>query len=246
MLRLILAGAAVVVQSFQPSVQRLPAVRLAATEASLTRLAATEASYAEAIESDRVVLRRAAETKNEESDTVVDALLGLEQSCKERSRAEGETAGSAMADKLTGTWRLVFTTGTISRQERTGARVNYFPVKAVQSFDLPQAKITNGIIFGDFYAARFFGPMEFNEKTRKLTFDFTRIELFNGALGFDLGKGGAAEIGAATGLGSENNVKLAEQGKKPFFNWIDCDDVIATARGGGGGLALWTRIEEPS
>ena len=55
----------------------------------------------------------------------------------------------------------------------------------------------------------------------------------------------AAEIGAATGLGSENNVKLAEQGKKPFFNWIDCDDVIATARGGGGGLALWTRTDQP-
>ena len=94
-------------------------------------------------------------------------------------------------------------------------------------------------------AVRFFGPMEFNEESRKLTFDFTRIELFGGALGFDLGKGGAAEIGAATGLGSENNVKLAEQGKKPFFNWIDCDDVIATARGGGGGLALWTRTDQP-
>ena len=52
-------------------------------------------------------------------------------------------------------------------------------------------------------------------------------------------------VGAATGLGSENNVKLAEQGKKPFFNWIDCDDVIATARGGGGGLALWTRTDQP-
>ena len=50
---------------------------------------------------------------------------------------------------------------------------------------------------------------------------------------------------ARDGLGSENNVKLAEQGKKPFFNWIDCDDVIATARGGGGGLALWTRTEQP-
>jgi len=203
------------------------------------------ADYADAIEQDRVTLRRAAETKNEESDAVVDALLGLEQSCKERSRAEGASAGAAIADKLTGAWRLVFTTGTVSRQKRTGARVNYFPVKAVQTFDLPAAKITNGIFFGDWAAVRFFGPMEFNEESRKLTFDFTRIELFGGALGFDLGKGGAAEIGAATGLGSENNVKLAEQGKKPFFNWIDCDDVIATARGGGGGLALWTRTEQP-
>jgi hypothetical protein len=116
------------------------------------------ADYAEAIEQDRVVLRRAAETKNEESDAVVDALLGLEQSCKERSRAEGASAGAAIADKLTGAWRLVFTTGTVSRQKRTGARVNYFPVKAVQTFDLPASKITNGIFFGDWAAVRFFGP----------------------------------------------------------------------------------------
>ena len=110
---------------------------------------AADASYAEAIEQDRVTLRRAAATKNEESDAVVDALLGLEQSCKERSRAEGASAGAAIADKLTGAWRLVFTTGTISRQKRTGARVNYFPVKGVQTFDLPASKITNGIFFGD-------------------------------------------------------------------------------------------------
>ena len=50
------------------------------------------ADYADAIEQDRVTLRRAAATKNEESDAVVDALLGLEQSCKERSRAEGASA----------------------------------------------------------------------------------------------------------------------------------------------------------
>ena len=30
-------------------------------------------------------------------------------------------------------------------------------------------------------------------------------------------------------------------GKKPFFNWISADSEIATARGGGGGLALWQR-----
>ena len=30
-------------------------------------------------------------------------------------------------------------------------------------------------------------------------------------------------------------------GKKPFFNWISADENVATARGGGGGLALWKR-----
>ena len=45
----------------------------------------------------------------------------------------------------------------------------------------------------------------------------------------------------STGLGSENNVELVEKGAKPFFNWISADKDIATARGGGGGLALWKR-----
>ena len=29
--------------------------------------------------------------------------------------------------------------------------------------------------------------------------------------------------------------------RQPFFNWISADEQIATARGGGGGLALWKR-----
>ncbi len=53
----------------------------------------------------------------------------------------------------------------------------------------------------------------------------------------------AAKIGASTGLGSDSNVKNAQKDKKAFFNWISADKNIATARGGGGGLALWKRIE---
>ena len=61
------------------SVLLLPAVagfQLAPTRVTraVHPLNAAGASYAEAIESDRIVLRRAAETKNEESDAVVDAL----------------------------------------------------------------------------------------------------------------------------------------------------------------------------
>lgn len=44
-------------------------------------------------------------------------------------------------------------------------------------------------------------------------------------------------------MGSKNNVKNAEKGKAAFFNWISADGNIATARGGGGGLALWKRVQ---
>ncbi len=51
------------------------------------------------------------------------------------------------------------------------------------------------------------------------------------------------KIGAGSFLGIESNVKNSQEGRKAFFNWISADDNIATARGGGGGLALWKRDE---
>jgi hypothetical protein len=43
--------------------------------------------------------------------------------------------------------------------------------------------------------------------------------------------------------GSANNEKLVDSGRRAFFDWISADDDIATARGGGGGLALWKRVD---
>jgi hypothetical protein len=50
------------------------------------------------------------------------------------------------------------------------------------------------------------------------------------------------KMGAASGLGNDGNIKRTESGGRAFFNWISADETIATARGGGGGLALWKRI----
>jgi hypothetical protein len=87
---------------------------------------------------------------------------------------------------------------------------------------------------------------------RKLVFDFDTIFVFG--VKFDLKGGQAAKIGASTGLESENNILTAAEEeealnpdkvqRKPFFNWISAGEDIATARGGGGGLALWMREVE--
>ena len=63
-----------------------------------------------------------------------------------------------------------------------------------------------------------------------------------GLVNIKLGRKDVAKIGATTGLGSANNEKLADSGRRAFFDWISADDDIATARGGGGGLALWKRV----
>lgn len=197
------------------------------------------------------ILNTAASTKSEDPESVVTALEDLEQLMRKKCKAENQgnnpTTAQSVLDNLNGSWRLIFTTGTKTTQDRIKKTVNYFPIKAVQSFDTSTDPfgIENGIYFGDFAVLKFSGFFEFNLVKRKLEFDFTQIALFNGLFDITIKSGDAAKIGASTGLGSENNVKnINEKGKKAFFNWISADATIATARGGGGGLALWKRVVE--
>lgn len=187
------------------------------------------------------LLKNAAETRNENSDEVVDALSSLEKLMREKNKLDNGQTGDETIKNLNGSWRLIFTTGTVDSQKKLGGRINYFPLKAVQSFNVDTGAISNGIYVGDFSIINFFGAFTWNNKSRKLEFDFDQISLFG--LKFNLPSGGAAKIGQSTGLGSENNQQLIATGKRPFFNWISADLNIATARGGGGGLALWQRVD---
>jgi hypothetical protein len=51
-----------------------------------------------------------------------------------------------------------------------------------------------------------------------------------------LGREEIAKIRGATGLGSSNCAKLADVGRRAFFDWISTDDEIATAR------AMWNWV----
>jgi hypothetical protein len=209
------------------------------------------------IEDAKKILYRAADTKKEDPDIVVDALLTLEKLSRKANQADpsrAEQTLSALSGEGGVNWRLIFTTGTIDTQKKLGTKVNYFPLKATQSFDSSPTDsqgdpwlITNGIYLGDEFAlVKFEGDFDWTLTPKsgltKVTFDFSRIQLFNGLLDIPLKKGEAASLGAKSGLGSEGNIKLNEKGKRAFFNWISADEKIATARGGGGGIALWKRI----
>jgi PAP_fibrillin len=190
------------------------------------------------------ILYSAAETKQEDSDRVYEALVTLEKVTRQKAKHEPSYAMTT-CQNLTGDWRLIFTTGTANTQKRFGGtRINYFPIKAIQSFNttITPMTIQNGIYIGDFPLIRFSGYMEFDLKKRQLQFDFNQVILLN-LFNITLQQGDAATFGAKSGLGSESNVKnVMTNKKKPFFNWIQADSQIATARGGGGGLALWKRL----
>jgi hypothetical protein len=164
---------------------------------------------------------------------------------------------------LTGAWRLIATTGTASksplsrfwnnkdttttatdRPAKNNLTLNYFPLKAIQTFNTTTQCITNAIYIGDsdYKALQFSGNFTFNVQKSRLEFDFLQLELFQW-IQISLQGGQAAQIGATTGLGSSSNPRNFEQRKKlPFFLWISADANVATARGGGGGLALWKRV----
>lgn len=226
---------------FTPS---LPTATLLSTKtfSSNTRpLFAKAAAYDEQIAANKDFLLQAAITKCEDPAEVLTALESLEKLMREKRKKEGTKVAQQVLDNLTGEWRLIFTTGTKKTQERTG-KINYFPLKAIQAFDATTdpMNIENAIYAGDFALIKFRGDFEFDLNRSKLEFEFDNIAI----LGFNINlkKGEAAQLGAKTGLGSDSNVKNAEKGKKAFFNWISADDNIATARGGGGGIALWQRV----
>ncbi|KAH8055134.1 hypothetical protein JL722_8560 [Aureococcus anophagefferens] len=164
-------------------------------ESSNTRARAPTPRRATAVDADvdaaLAVCRSAAATKGEDSDDVVAALLALEKGMRAAAKASPDVS---------------------ARTKKVG-KINYFPLKAVQTFDVARGRISNSILVGDFPLIRFFGDFEWLMDRRRVEFDFDQIALFNFGR-IDLPKGGAAKIGASTGLGSENNVKMVEESKK--------------------------------
>jgi len=186
----------------------------------------------------RDLLVKASNKEIEDTNSIVESLLKLEKLMRKKNILDENITSEETLKSLNGSWKLIFTTGTVDTQKKIG-RINYFPLKAVQSFDTSENpyKISNGIFINDFALLKFFGNFSWNLKSRKLEFDFDEISI--AGLRFQLPSGGARKIGSSTGLGSENNTKIPT----PFFNWISADEEIATARGGGGGLALWRRVQ---
>jgi hypothetical protein len=192
-------------------------------------------------------LHLAAASRRAYVDDIFTSISALEKS-KDKDNVKGE--------ELTGQWRLIYTTGTkkvAANVNRTGGG-SYFPIPAVQSFDLNSGRIRNGIYLGPI---KFFfdGPFIWREKLNMLEFTFTRVSLALGTLGpwskdIDDGKWKAvkaSEQSASSGQGKieKSDVKVSKPGANPFFKFVYTDDKCIAARGRGGGLALWARVGEP-
>ncbi|MER3434023.1 MAG: hypothetical protein C4288_11465 [Leptolyngbya sp. ERB_1_1] len=170
-----------------------------------------------------------------EADKVVDALLQAEKSAK-------QCRPDYQFSQLQGQWRLCFATGT--RKIRQGGiklkKGYYVPklAKAQISFNTDESgaeRIGNQAQLG-LLSLRFSGPARYQTKKNLLAFEFTQLQVCFGekTLYSQAVRGGAEKEQAFS------ETSIAEL---PFFAFFLIRDRIIAARGRGGGLALWIRVD---
>ncbi|CAM9773999.1 unnamed protein product [Discosporangium mesarthrocarpum] len=188
-------------------------------------------------EDARSMLLSAAEKRDQEPDSIIEAIRFLE---RERSKESGEADGETTKfNQLTtnGNWRLVFTTGDLKTQKKLGGnKISYVPIKAVQVFNADYT-ITNGVYLGSFPLLKFFGTFTWDEGRSRLEFTFNEVEPMTWS---PLVTPHAVSCQVAV-LGLKFPFNQGESKVQPGFTFIYLCDEYVIARGAGGGLALWLR-----
>ena len=112
--------------AFAPHQNRAPTSfsRVASLAASSTASTDIDSEISDCL----VVLNRAAESRAEDPELVFDALTRLEKLQRTKAKTDSSVA-TDMLSALNGSWRLVFTTGTVDTQSKIKGKVNYFPLK---------------------------------------------------------------------------------------------------------------------
>ncbi|MEW6493579.1 MAG: hypothetical protein AB1589_13890 [Cyanobacteriota bacterium] len=170
-------------------------------------------------------------------EAVVEALLQAEKAAK-------QTKVRHTYSQLLGTWRLGFITGTKRSRQKAGVilgagrflpkwvtiHLSYSPSESDQERGTVQNSVELGLL-----KLVLTGPTQFWSKTNMLAFDFTRMKVSLSGL--------KLYEGYIRG-GKERETRFYEQSVKEqaFFTYFLAENRFIAARGRGGGLALWTRV----
>lgn len=183
------------------------------------------------------LLEAAASGARPEAKPVTAALLAAERQTKQQRRQFSPEA-------LLGTWRLRFSAPkkpTYKAGQPTSGGF-YMPglAEATLGFSrdrdtADQLTIQNQLRVGPL-KLRFTGPAKFLTKQNLLAFDFVRLQLFVGSL--------ALVNLPIRGKSAQKNFATTSVGKLPFFAFFAASQSYIAARGRGGGLALWTKVDE--
>ena len=168
-------------------------------------------------------------------ELVVEALLEAEKSSKKNK-------DKYSIDRLFGSWRLCFITGTKKTRAKAGIVLGagkYVPnwvriTIAYKKEEFSGGKVDNLVEFGPLKLC-VSGPIKLVPDTNILAFDFTRMTV--SIFGFNLYSGYIRD-----GKNSEEKfyqTSLKDLGS--FFVYFLVTDDYIVARGKGGGLAIWVK-----
>lgn len=209
--------------------ERMAAEKAAAERAAAEKLAATE----EAMQ----LLRQASNDKTVSPDDIYNAIRYMEKLLPAK-RKDAEDAKRIFENLSPNSWQLILTTGDLETQKTLGPKIKYIPViEAVQLFDGTQNPpfIRNGVYFSKVPLAEFEGVFRWFGDLRRLEFDFKTVKVF----GNDITGILPDTVKKSAGLLLDGDSYT----KQPAFSWIEVDDAVAIARGAGGGVALWKKVE---
>jgi hypothetical protein len=148
-------------------------------------------------------------------------------------------------EQLLGTWRLCLTTGTSRFRSKTnslGATARYLPqfIKIEltytnsESLSSQVGRVENCVTVAGLKLT-LNGPVRFLTPKNILVFDFTSLKV--SYLGFQLYEGYIRG-----GKAKENDFYRQKISKQAFFVYFLLTETAIAARGKGGGLALWSRV----
>ncbi len=167
-------------------------------------------------------------------ESVVEALLAAEKSSKKNK-------DKYSIDRLFGSWRLCFITGTKKTRAKAGTVLGagkYVPnwvkitITYQKSEEFEAGKVDNLVEFGPLKLC-VSGPIKLIPNTNILAFDFTRMTV--SIFGLKLYSGYIRE-----GKKSEERFyQTALKDLEVFFVYFLVTDDCIAARGRGGGLAIW-------
>lgn len=171
---------------------------------------------------------------------IVTALVNLEKTGK-------KTQETVSYQKLLGTWRLWFITGTKKTRQRAGVmlgagrylppgikiHLSYLPNPEVTLSEEEAGKVENSVSLAGIHLT-LSGPTKFFPKQKLLAFDFTQltIKLFGKTVYSGNIRGGKNSL---------ENFYQQPIKKQAFFRYFLIEDDLIAARGRGGGLAFWRR-----
>jgi hypothetical protein len=175
------------------------------------------------------VLARVATANRPSPAEVIEALLSTEKALK-------KTPVDIPLATIEGTWRLRFASG--AKKTKRGLKLGkgyYWPswVDAAISFEAT-GKIQNQLRLGGL-EIRFTGPCRAHDKQNIVVFDFTQLQVL---LGEKVLYSRSINKYPVEEFGTRSIAKL------PFFVFLWAGEKSISARGRGGGLAVWVKDNE--